>query len=152
VYGARYAIIASYVLSDLMTITHFSISKSNLILNFGPLVSKDHRLYHMPMSTVVLWMHWAVSLWLAVPQVLNLLKTCDLILDFLLSQLLVVLKPNRIIRKHTDINCSCFHLRVFLGLFNPQWQRQTSTLSIPCDNLGERKANFNIGTSRITQM
>jgi hypothetical protein len=30
------------------------------------------------------------------------------------------LKPNRIIRKHTDANCSNFHLRVFLGLLNPQ--------------------------------
>jgi hypothetical protein len=32
---------------------------------------------------------------------------------------LVVLKPNRIIRKHTDANYSSFHLRVFLGLSNP---------------------------------
>jgi hypothetical protein len=48
--------------------------------------------------------------------------------------LLTVLKPNRIIRKRTDANCSSFHLRVFLGLSNPQEQRQTSTLSIPRDN------------------
>jgi hypothetical protein len=33
--------------------------------------------------------------------------------------LLAVLKPKRIIRKHTDANCSSFHLRVFLGLSNP---------------------------------
>jgi hypothetical protein len=42
---AHYVIIVSYVLSDLTTTTHFSILKLNLILNFGPLVSKDHRLY-----------------------------------------------------------------------------------------------------------
>jgi hypothetical protein len=34
--------------------------------------------------------------------------------------LLAVLKPNRIIRKRTDVNCSSFHLRVFLGLSNPR--------------------------------
>jgi hypothetical protein len=34
------------------------------------------------------------------------------------KSLLVVLKPNRIIRKRTDANCSSFHLRVFLGLSN----------------------------------
>jgi hypothetical protein len=33
--------------------------------------------------------------------------------------LLVVLKPNRIIHKHTNANCILFHLRVFLGLSNP---------------------------------
>jgi hypothetical protein len=33
---------------------------------------------------------------------------------------LAVLKPNRIIRKRTDINCSSFNLRVFLGLSNPK--------------------------------
>jgi hypothetical protein len=48
---------------------------------------------------------------------------------------LAVLKPNRLIRKHTYANCSNFHLRVFLGLSNPQGQRQTSILSIPRDNL-----------------
>jgi hypothetical protein len=35
------------------------------------------------------------------------------------TSLLVVLKPNRIIHKCTDANCSSFHLRVFLGLSNP---------------------------------
>jgi hypothetical protein len=69
-----------------------------------------------------------------------------------LESLLVVLKPNRITHKHTDVNCSSFHLGVFVGLSNPQGQRQTSTLSIPRDNFGERKAKFNLGTSRITQM
>jgi hypothetical protein len=68
------------------------------------------------------------------------------------SLLLAVLKPNRIIRKRTDANCSSFHLRVFLGLSNPQGQRQTSTLSIPCDNFGERKDKFNLGMSSTTQM
>jgi hypothetical protein len=53
-YRARHVIIVNYILSDFTTTTHFSISKSNLILNFGPLVSKDHRLYHKLMSIVVL--------------------------------------------------------------------------------------------------
>jgi hypothetical protein len=65
---------------------------------------------------------------------------------------LAVLKPKRIIRKRTDANCNSFHLRVFLGLSNKQGQRQTSTLYIPYDNFGERKAKFNLETSRITQM
>jgi hypothetical protein len=53
-YRACHVIIVSYVLLDLTTITYFSILKSNLILNFGLLVSKDHRLYYKPMLTVVL--------------------------------------------------------------------------------------------------
>jgi hypothetical protein len=60
--------------------------------------------------------------------------------------------PNRIIRKRTNANCSSFHLRVFLGLLNPQGQRQTSTLSIPHDNFGERKTKFNLEICRTTQM
>jgi hypothetical protein len=35
-----------------------------------------------------------------------------------LESLLSVLKPNRLIYKRTDANCSSFHLRVFLGLSN----------------------------------
>jgi hypothetical protein len=66
--------------------------------------------------------------------------------------LLAVLKPNRIIRKRTDANCSSFHLGVFLGLSNRQGQRQTSTLSISRDNFRERKAKFNLETGRTTQM
>jgi hypothetical protein len=31
-------------------------------------------------------------------------------------------------------------------------QRQTSTISIPRDNFGERKAKFNLGMSRTTPM
>jgi hypothetical protein len=31
-------------------------------------------------------------------------------------------------------------------------QRQTSTISIPRDNFGERRAKVNLGTSRTTQM
>jgi hypothetical protein len=50
-------------------------------------------------------------------------------------RLLAVFKPNKLIRKRTDANCSSFHLRVFLGLSNPQGQRQTSILSILYDNL-----------------
>jgi hypothetical protein len=68
------------------------------------------------------------------------------------ESLLVVLKPDRIIRKHTDVNCSSFHLRVFQGLSNPQGQRQTNTISIPHDNFRERKAKFNLEMSRTTQM
>jgi hypothetical protein len=64
----------------------------------------------------------------------------------------VVLKPNRIIHKRTDANCTNFHLRVFLWLSNSQGQRQTSTLSIPHDNFDERKAKFNLGMSRTSQM
>jgi hypothetical protein len=33
---------------------------------------------------------------------------------------LAILKPNRIIRKRTNANCSSFRLRVFLGLSNPR--------------------------------
>jgi hypothetical protein len=51
-----------------------------------------------------------------------------------------------------DANCNNFHLRVFLGLSNPQGHRQTSTLSIPRDNFGERKAKFNLEMSTTTQM
>jgi hypothetical protein len=69
-----------------------------------------------------------------------------------LESLLAVLKPNKLIHKHTDRNCSSFHLRVFLGLSNPQGQRQTSTISIPRDDFGEGKAKFNLETSRTTQM
>jgi hypothetical protein len=53
--------------------------------------------------------------------------------------LLTVLMPNRLIRKRTYANCSSFHLRVFLGLSNPQGQRQTSILPIPHDNLRKQK-------------
>jgi hypothetical protein len=66
------------------------------------------------------------------------------------SPKLVVLKPNRIIFKHIDANCTSFHLRVFLGLSNPQGQRQVSTISKPCDNFGERKAKLNQEMSRTT--
>jgi hypothetical protein len=66
--------------------------------------------------------------------------------------LLAVLKPNRIIRKRMDDNCSSFHQVVFLGLSNPHGQWQTSTLSIPRDNFGERKSKLNIEMSRTTQM
>jgi hypothetical protein len=55
------------------------------------------------------------------------------------GSLLAVLKENRLIHKCTDANCSNFHLRVFLGLLNPQGQRQTSILSIPHDNFRNQK-------------
>jgi hypothetical protein len=69
-----------------------------------------------------------------------------------MTWLLAVLKPNRIICKRTNANCSTFYLGVFLGLLNPHGQRHTSTLSIPRDNFSERKAKFNLQTSRTTQM
>jgi hypothetical protein len=53
--------------------------------------------------------------------------------------LLAVHKPNRLIYKRTDANCSSFHQRVFLVLLNPHRQRQTSILSIPRDNLRKQK-------------
>jgi hypothetical protein len=68
------------------------------------------------------------------------------------ENLLVVLKPNRIIHKYKDANCSSFQLRVFLGLSNRQGQMQTSTISIPRDYFGETKAKFNLEMSRTTQM
>jgi hypothetical protein len=64
-----------------------------------------------------------------------------------ITVVLAALKPNRIIRKCMDVNCSSFHLRVFLGLSNPQRQIKTSTISIPRDNYGERKAKFIDNTS-----
>jgi hypothetical protein len=60
--------------------------------------------------------------------------------------------PNRIIRKRAYDNCNSFDLRVFLGLSNPQGQRQTSIISIPHDNFGERNAKFNLVSNRTTQM
>jgi hypothetical protein len=51
---ACYVIIVRYVLLDLITTTYIFILKLNLILNFGALVLKDHKLYHKPISTVVL--------------------------------------------------------------------------------------------------
>jgi hypothetical protein len=57
-------------------------------------------------------------------------------------RMLAVLKPNRIIRTRTDDNCSSFHLRVFLGLSNPQGQGQTISISIPRDNFGEKKLSL----------
>jgi hypothetical protein len=60
--------------------------------------------------------------------------------------------PNRIIRKRAYDNCNSFDLRVFLGLSNPQGQRQTSIISIPHDNFRERKAKFNLVSNRTTQM
>jgi hypothetical protein len=70
VYRARNIIIASYVLSDLTTTIHLSVSKQKLILILGPLVSNNHRLYHRPMSIVFLWTHWVISLWLTDLQIL----------------------------------------------------------------------------------
>jgi hypothetical protein len=46
----------------------------------------------------------------------TIVESCDVTLS-------AVLKPNRIIHKCTNANYSSFHLRVFLGLSNPQEQR-----------------------------
>jgi hypothetical protein len=43
-----------------------------------------------------------------------------MLLHILHELLLAVLKPNKIISKRIDANCSSFHLRVFLGLSNPR--------------------------------
>jgi hypothetical protein len=85
VHRARHVIIVSYVLSDLMTTTHFSILKSNLILNFRPLVSKDHKLYHK--THVDYGSLNALGGKSLISGIVStyLLKTYDLILDFLLS-------------------------------------------------------------------
>jgi hypothetical protein len=86
VYRARHVIIVSYVLSDLTTTTHFFISKSNPILNFGPLVFKDHRLYHkIHVDCGSLNTLYGKSL-ISDTASTYLLKTYDLILYFLLSQ------------------------------------------------------------------
>jgi hypothetical protein len=71
------------------------------------------------------------------------------------SLVLVVLKSNRIIRKRTNANCSSFYLRVFLGLSNPQGQRQINALALylyRVITLKKEKSKFNLETSRITQM
>jgi hypothetical protein len=86
VYRARHVIIVSYVLSDLTTTTHFFISKSNPILNFGPSVFKDHRLYHkIHVDCGSLNTLYGKSL-ISDTASTYLLKTYDLILDFFLSQ------------------------------------------------------------------
>jgi hypothetical protein len=86
VHRARHIIIVSYVLSDLTTTTYFSILKLNLILSFGPLVSKDHRFYHKTHvdcgSLNVLGGRPSISGTAST----YLLKTYNLILDFLLLQ------------------------------------------------------------------
>jgi hypothetical protein len=77
---------------------------------------------------------------------------CMTLDDHCYCGVLAVLKPNRIIYKRMDANCSNYHLRVFLGLSNPQGQRQTSTLSISRDYFGERKAKFNLEMNRTSQI
>jgi hypothetical protein len=84
-YVARHVIIVSYALSDLTTITHFFILKSNLILNFGPLVSKDRRLYHKTHVDCGSLNALGGKSLISGTVSTYLLKTYDLILDFLLS-------------------------------------------------------------------
>jgi hypothetical protein len=91
VHRARYIIIVSYVLSDLTTTTHFCISKSNIILNFRPLVCKDHILYYKPVLAVILNALSGKPL-ISGTASTYLLKTYDLTLDSLLSQNKINLK------------------------------------------------------------
>jgi hypothetical protein len=86
VYRARNILIASYVLSNLTTTIHFSILKQNLILIFGPLVSKNHRLYHK--THVDCGSLNTLDCKSLISRSTNsyLLKTYDLILDILRSQ------------------------------------------------------------------
>jgi hypothetical protein len=49
----------------------------------------------------------------------DVMRGIMIIMVLTMTNLLVVLKPNRIICKRTDTNCSSFHLRVFLELLNP---------------------------------
>jgi hypothetical protein len=86
VYRARYVIIANYVLSDLTATTHSSISKSNLILIFEPLVSKDYRLYHKTHVDCDSLNALSGEPLISGTASTYLLKTYNLILDFLLSQ------------------------------------------------------------------
>jgi hypothetical protein len=86
VYRARNVIIAGYVLSYLTTTIHLSILKQKLILNFEPLVSKNHQLYH---KTYVDYASLnAMGDKSLISRSVNsyLLKTHDLILDIFLSQ------------------------------------------------------------------
>jgi hypothetical protein len=84
-------------------------------------------------------------------QIYGMIILCDTLAPQF-SSLLAVLKPNRIIRKRTDANYSSFYLRVFLGLSNLRDRGRLAPISIPHDNFGERKAKFNLETSRATQM
>jgi hypothetical protein len=68
-----------------MTTTHFSILKSNLILNFGPLVSKDHKLYHKTHVDCGSLNALGGKSLISGTASIYLLKTYDLILYFLLS-------------------------------------------------------------------
>jgi hypothetical protein len=85
VHRACHVIIVSYVLSDLTNITHFSILKLNLILNFGTIVYKDHRLYHKTHVDCGSLNALGGKSLISGTASTYLLKTYDLILDFLLS-------------------------------------------------------------------
>jgi hypothetical protein len=86
VYREQNVLITSYVLSDLTSTIHVSILKQKLILIFGPLVSKNRRLYHK--TNVDCGSLNALGGKSLVSRSANsyLLKTCDLILNILLSQ------------------------------------------------------------------
>jgi hypothetical protein len=87
IYRAHYVIIVSYVLSNITTSIYLSILKQKLILIFRPLVSKNHWLCHKTyVDCGALNTLGGKSL---VSRSVNscLLKTYNLILDILLSQL-----------------------------------------------------------------
>jgi hypothetical protein len=86
VHRACHIEIVSYVQSDLMTITHFSILKSNLILYFGHLASKYHRLYYKTHVDCGSLNALGSRPLITGTTSTYLLKTYDLILNFLLSQ------------------------------------------------------------------
>jgi hypothetical protein len=102
VYRARHVIIVSYVLSDLTTATQFSILKSNLILNFGPSISKDHRLYHKIHVDCGSLNALDGKFLISGTASTYLLKTYELILNFLLSQ------------HKTNLNHDVFGMNTFL--------------------------------------
>jgi hypothetical protein len=58
------------------------------------------------------------------------------------AQVLVVLKPNRIIRKCMNANCSSFHLRVFLGLSNPRDKGRLALYLYHVITLGKEKLSL----------
>jgi hypothetical protein len=59
-----------------------------------------------------------------------------------MAWLLVILKPNRIIRKRTGANYSSFHQRVSLGLSNPRDRGRLALYLYRMITLVEEKLNL----------
>jgi hypothetical protein len=70
-------------LNDYNALFHFEIESYT---DFGPLVSKDHQLYHKPMSIVCSLNELDGKPLISGSAGTYLLKTYDLILNFLISQ------------------------------------------------------------------